>query len=378
VTITGTGFVTGATVTFGGTAATAVTVVNATTITATTPAHAAGAVNVVVTNPDSQSGTCTGCFTFVAAPTVTGIAPTSGPAAGGTSVTITGTGFVAGATVSLGGTAATGVTVVNATTITATTPAHSAGAVNVTVTNPDSQSGTCTGCFTYVAGPPSTQHSLAVDGATGCARAPDAAKLNLAGNWTLEAWIKDQSPDGYNHDFAEIVGKHDDAVSNSAPYFMTITSNTLRAGNRASGPYNYSEIDLTAFAITAGDWHHVAASFTASTRTIRLFVDGVMLREENVGGTLSTSTTVPLSIGCAGTAGKFWTGKIDDVRIWNVVRTEAEIAANYQTEFTTAPAGLIANWKFNEASGTTAADSTASPDNATLNGGASFSTDVHP
>ena len=50
MTITGTGVTAGATVTFGGTAATGVAVVSATSITATTPAHAAGAVNVVVTN----------------------------------------------------------------------------------------------------------------------------------------------------------------------------------------------------------------------------------------------------------------------------------------------------------------------------------------
>ena len=49
MTITGTNFASGATVTFGGTAATSVVVVNGTTITATTPAHAAGAVTVTVT-----------------------------------------------------------------------------------------------------------------------------------------------------------------------------------------------------------------------------------------------------------------------------------------------------------------------------------------
>jgi hypothetical protein len=246
------------------------------------------------------------------------------------------------------------------------------------VTNPDTQSGTCTACFTYIAPTDGANHSLAVDGSTGCARAPNAAKLNITGSWTLEAWVKDESVDGYNHDFAEIVGKHDDAVSSRSPYYMTITYNTLRAGNRSAGNYNYSEIDLTAFGISANAWHHFAASFTAPTRTIRLYVDGVMLREENVGGGLSTGTPVPLSIGCAGTAGKFWTGKIDDVRIWSVVRTEAEIAAHYQTEFSAPPAGLVANWKFNESSGLTAADSTPAPDDATLNGGATFSPDIHP
>src|SRR5213078_1282616 len=109
--------------------------------------------NVVVTNADTQSASCSSCFTYVAAPTVTGIAPASGATAGGTAVTISGAGFQTGATVSLGGARLT-VATINATTITGTTTAHAAGAVNVIVTNPDTQSGTCSGCFTYVAPAP--------------------------------------------------------------------------------------------------------------------------------------------------------------------------------------------------------------------------------
>jgi len=80
---------------------------------------------------------------------VSSISPTSGTANGGTAVTITGTGFLAGATVSLGGTAATGVTVVSSTSITATSAAHTAGTVTVVVTNTDGQSGTLTNGYTY-------------------------------------------------------------------------------------------------------------------------------------------------------------------------------------------------------------------------------------
>jgi len=64
VTITGNNFAGGATVSFGGVAATAVTVVNATKIAATTPPHAQGVVNVVVTDPDGQSGTLANGFTY--------------------------------------------------------------------------------------------------------------------------------------------------------------------------------------------------------------------------------------------------------------------------------------------------------------------------
>lgn len=89
------------------------------------------------------------------APVITGVTPPSGPPAGGTNVTIAGSGFQPAATVTFGGTAATNVVVVNSTTMTATTPAHSAGAVAVVVTNFDTTSGTLANGFTYsTPGPP--------------------------------------------------------------------------------------------------------------------------------------------------------------------------------------------------------------------------------
>lgn len=71
VTISGTYFQTGARVTFGGTAATVYSV-TATTITVQTPAHAAGTVDVVVTNPDGQTGTLAKAYAFTAEPMPTG------------------------------------------------------------------------------------------------------------------------------------------------------------------------------------------------------------------------------------------------------------------------------------------------------------------
>ena len=65
MTITGTNFATGATVTFGTTAATNVTVVSATQITATTPAATAGAVTVTVTIPSGQTGSLSNGFTYL-------------------------------------------------------------------------------------------------------------------------------------------------------------------------------------------------------------------------------------------------------------------------------------------------------------------------
>ena len=87
----------------------------------------------------------------IAAPSVASVSPNTGLITGGTAVTINGTGFEPGATVTFGGTAASGVVVVNATAITATTPAHAAGTVNVVVTNGDGQAGTLTNGYTYMA-----------------------------------------------------------------------------------------------------------------------------------------------------------------------------------------------------------------------------------
>jgi hypothetical protein len=169
VTITGTGFTAVPTVTFGGSAGTGVAFINSTQIRATVPAHAAGAVAVIVSNPDGQSGVLANGFTYAApdAPQPTSVSPASGTTGGGYTVTISGTGFVANATVTFGGTAATNVAFASATTMTATVPAHAAGQVAVVVRNPDGQSGTLADGFTYVAPPTVTSISPASGGILG-------------------------------------------------------------------------------------------------------------------------------------------------------------------------------------------------------------------
>jgi hypothetical protein len=96
-------------------------------------------------------------------PRVTAINPSSGPTSGGTSVTISGSNFAAGAIVTIGGTPATNVTVVSASTLTATTSPRSAGAADVVV-NVGGRSGTLSNAFTYVAGQPPVILSITARG----------------------------------------------------------------------------------------------------------------------------------------------------------------------------------------------------------------------
>lgn len=149
VTVTGTNFQSGATVSFGGTASPQVTFNSATQLTARTPARAAGTVTVTVTNPGGQSGSKASAFTFVASPSISTISPLSGTTAGGTVVTITGANFQNGAVVSFGGVGAPAVTFNSSTKLTVTTPAHATGSVNVAVYNPDIQGGAKNPGFFY-------------------------------------------------------------------------------------------------------------------------------------------------------------------------------------------------------------------------------------
>ena len=106
-------------------------------------------------------------------PGITNVAPGCGGLSGGTAITISGSNFVNGAIVTVGGVPAGSVVFINANTLTATTPAGTAGAKNVVVTNPDTQTATFLNGFTYTV-PPS------FGGVTGVTAAVESATLTWA------------------------------------------------------------------------------------------------------------------------------------------------------------------------------------------------------
>lgn len=149
ITISGTGLSTATGVSFGANSVVP-TVLSDSQISALVPAGAAaGPVGVSVT---TAGGTNNGLFyTYIDDPAITAVAPASGPASGGTAVTITGTNLAATDQVTFDGTPAP-FSVINATTVSAVTPPGAAGAVDVTLSNP-AGADTAAGAFTYVAGP---------------------------------------------------------------------------------------------------------------------------------------------------------------------------------------------------------------------------------
>lgn len=149
VTITGSGFVSGVSVSIGGSSCTGLTLINSTTINCVVPSHAIGSVTVSVTNPNSQTTSAANFYTYRVPPMINSLAPSTGAVAGGTNVTITGTGFVAGATIMFGGAQCIAPIVSSSTSLTCTTPSFPAGTANVVITNPDGQMSSPS-IFTYM------------------------------------------------------------------------------------------------------------------------------------------------------------------------------------------------------------------------------------
>jgi formylglycine-generating enzyme required for sulfatase activity len=147
ITITGTNLTGLTSLTIGGTAASTVTVVSATTVTAVTPASTVGAKAVSLSTPGGVASLANG-FTYFAQPTISSVSPNAGPISGGTAITITGSNLTGTSLVMIGGAAATSVSVVNATTVTAVTSAGTAGASTVSLTTPGGTANLTNG-FTY-------------------------------------------------------------------------------------------------------------------------------------------------------------------------------------------------------------------------------------
>ena len=148
VTITGSNFIAGATVTIGGQACTSVAV-TATQAICFAPALTAGSHNVVLSNPDGQSGSMGGAYTTTGAPTIASVSPSTIGFSGTDTITLTGTDFLPSATILVGTSPCTSVTWVSSSTVTCVAPTGNLGAYPVQLTNTDGQSVTEPNAVTF-------------------------------------------------------------------------------------------------------------------------------------------------------------------------------------------------------------------------------------
>src|SRR6185503_2343999 len=131
--------------------------------------------------------------------------------------------------------------------------------------------------------------------------------------YTIEAWIKPSH-------------MHIGAIAGWGIQFGS-SANVFRL--TPTGLVNYWwDNDLYATAPSlAGAWHHVAATFDGITR--RILVDGVVLALDNPGspGAIPSTFWIGSAFG-----GEFFSGQIDEVRIWDVGRSAAQIRANLRRQ----------------------------------------------
>jgi hypothetical protein len=174
VSIAGTNLLGTTQVLFGGVPAASFTITSDTSVTAVSPAEAAGTIDVRVESYSGISARDSGdrySVTAASPPSVTGLGTSSGSTAGGTVVSISGTGFLGAGEVLFGGVEAD-FTVISDTSISATAPAGSAGVVDVVVVGPtgNSASGSADE-FTFTAASAPSVAGLSVStGSTGGGR----------------------------------------------------------------------------------------------------------------------------------------------------------------------------------------------------------------
>ncbi|GAI93832.1 unnamed protein product, partial [marine sediment metagenome] len=119
-------------------------------------------------------------------------------------------------------------------------------------------------------------------------------------------------------------------------------------------------------------WHHIAGLYSNSQNILQIWIDGIKVKENTIANGNILTTSDPLFIGTTGheasTFDHFY-GMIDEVRIWDVARTQAEILANMNNELFGSEPGLMGYWRFNEGLGTTISDRISYSNEGSLNGG---------
>lgn len=209
---------------------------------------------------------------------------------------------------------------------------------------------------------------------------PNSSSLNTIGDWTAEAWFKDESTDSYtggsnyNHPLRYILLKGDTDTNSESPYLISVGFNKLYAGSRTAWGNKQISYDLAKAKVGFGGWHHVAVTFQALNRQVTIYLDGRKVTQGNLSNYSRKGNSESLFIG-ANNDQAGWVGKIDDVRIWNVVRSATLIRSSYEMEFTGKQSGLVGNWRFDEGTGGNTFDLVSALSAPLLNLG--WSTDVY-
>jgi Concanavalin A-like lectin/glucanases superfamily/Protein of unknown function (DUF1573)/Secretion system C-terminal sorting domain len=180
--------------------------------------------------------------------------------------------------------------------------------------------------------PASAQPGAALD-FSGGTNYVDLPNLIPSGSYTKEAWVNARTFTAF--DVNIVSGR--------------ISAFWAPGGNLSSGHNSVYTIIQDPTPMVTGTWYHVAVTYDAGTNTMILYKNGIQVATglPNLTYTGETNQYVGAFNGGGGPA-NLWDGQIDEVRIWNVVRTQAQLAASSGCELTGDEPGLLAYYNFNQ------------------------------
>ena len=204
----------------------------------------------------------------------------------------------------------------------------------------------------------------------------DNADVSPTGDITIECWLK---PESFASASINSIISKAAYLDGKRSYFTRFVeadgTATFLLGVSDDGGSETSAVTTTTF--PTGSWVHIAVTYDSSAGTCKFYKDGVYLTGED-GSSLDNSihdNDTRFQIGAIdsnlGTPGSYFDGKGCYYRLWNDIRSGAEIAANWKKSLIGTEDGLVGNWKFNG----DATDSAKSSD-LTLSGSPNYSNDV--
>ena len=200
------------------------------------------------------------------------------------------------------------------------------------------------------------QSSLYFDGSLDKVTVPANPALNF-NTGTVEAWVK---PGAASNNRAVLAMRT--SVSN------TRWSIHLNESANSMGLWNGSAYTTFPYNFVPGTWHHVAVSFTGSATIF--YINGV--QAHSMFTQINTSVTnTPFAVGSPNDPGYLhedFVGEMDEVRVWNVVRTPAQILASKDGGLSGTETGLVTYLPFNENSGTITADKSSNGFTGSISG----------
>jgi hypothetical protein len=215
-------------------------------------------------------------------------------------------------------------------------------------------------------GPDSGNALIFANATTNRVNIPDAASFDHPGNTiTIEAWV---NPTTYTADGEMIFSKLETVGTNE--YYLYILPNGLARFILAdnSSVYYYTTSTIT---VPPNTWTHLAATYSFATGIAKIYFNGILNVNNNIGSIILNSTNTNPLIGAYwltnnNVSRAHFQGAIDEVRLWHIERTQPQIRDNMCQTLLTPQANLIAYYQLDETSGLIAADASGNGNNGTL------------